>query len=476
MRISSAAVLVAVVTTSAHAFQLAPVTTPRTLSASSSSRSSYASLILNSQHDFNEFDHLLGERTAEEQIQFEQSGQSPVQSRRRILLPGEQATVLASSTTFAAPGVEEETEAAVEGETAATTSDDPYADFLEESPQLMKYQQENPTFSQSVENKLKNMDLQDIVSTLIIPSIIAFAGARWGFNKISARVAERTDDTLDSFADEMIYHDSDFEEMGMCFNDYSKKLVWLGPRKTPLMLKRYLRLYAKKKTVSPQSISSLSYVFSLFKLKEKEAADILVSLCKDMGDEKISSAGKLLFFGSCIFKTQEGKAALIPIKDMIKATYREASVADEMVDMSQQAMGEAAYRAAVIAGGPNQDSLTIGWQVLGLDKETATRIFEDEKGEGFVSDVEKMYSGQSTRYDAKGNAINKEGKLIDPENAIEGSDEEKIPASGAMECSDCGYTLFIAKGREAKFFGDGFKCPNCGAKKDKFKPKEIDES
>jgi rubredoxin len=219
----------------------------------------------------------------------------------------------------------------------------------------------------------------------------------------------------------------------------------------------------------------LSYVFSLFKLKEKEAADILVSLCKDLGDLKISSAGKLLFFGSRIFKTQEGKAALMPIKEMIKATYREASVADEMVDMSQQAMGEAAYRAAVLAKGPNQDTLTIGWQVLGLDKETATRIFDEEAKEGFVSDRQKMYGGQSTKYDAKGNIIDKDGKLVDPENAIEGSGDDKIPASGAMECSDCGYTLFIAKGREQKFFGDGFKCPNCGAKKDKFKPKEIEE-
>jgi hypothetical protein len=55
-----------------------------------------------------------------------------------------------------------------------------------------------------------------------------------------------------------------------------------------------------------------------------------------MGDTKISSAGKLLFFGSRILKSPEGKAALQPIKDMIKGTYREASVAETMVDTSQQ--------------------------------------------------------------------------------------------------------------------------------------------
>ena len=31
------------------------------------------------------------------------------------------------------------------------------------------------------------------------------------------------------------------------------------------------------------------------------------------------------------------------------------------------------------------------------------------------------------------------------------------------ECEECGYTLFIAAGREGKFFGDSYKCPECGA-------------
>jgi hypothetical protein len=254
MRISAAAVLFAVAATSAQAFQLGPIKTTRSLSSSSRSSSVNS---LKSSGDFNEFDFILGERTVEQQALLEQTRTGPaVQSRRRILLSDGKGTVLASSTTFAAPGVEDETMAFAEDDSeTAALSDDPYADFLEESPsQLQKYTQEKQSFSQSIENKLKTMDLQDIVSTLIIPSIITFAGVRWGVNKVSARVAKKTDATLDLFANEMIYHDADFEEMGMCFNDYSKKLMWLGPRKTPVMLKRYLQLYAKKKTVSPQAI------------------------------------------------------------------------------------------------------------------------------------------------------------------------------------------------------------------------------
>lgn len=142
-------------------------------------------------------------------------------------------------------------------------------------------------------------------------------------------------------------------------------------------------------------------------------------------------------------------------------------------------MAEAAYRTAVIAAGKGQTSLTSGWEVLGLDKDSATRIFEEEAKDGFLSDREKMYGGQSRKYDAKGRLVDKDGKLTDPEDQKkaeeEGEEEEEMPTSNVMECEECGYTLFIAKGREFKFFGDDFKCPECGAGKKSFKPKDIEE-
>mmetsp|Transcript_13230 Transcript_13230/g.27388 ORF Transcript_13230/g.27388 Transcript_13230/m.27388 type:complete len:451 (+) Transcript_13230:82-1434(+) len=414
--------------------------------------------------DLHEFDFILGEGNSD----FSQQQQTVIRSRRKVQLPGDGSsdTVLASST-FAAPGLEDIDEAAVE-------EDDPYADILEESSTLSRYEQPDQSISEKASSKLESMDWQDIISTLIVPSIFAFAGLRWGAKKAAAKVQIKAEESLDAFATEMVYHDGDFEEMKLCLKSFQSKMVWLGPNKTPTMLKRYLQLYSKTKTVSPQSISSLSYVFSLFKLSEDKAAQILVSLCEQMGTDKLSSAGKLLFFGSRILKSAEGKAALNPIRDMIKSSYRDADVAEEMVETSQQAMAEAAYKSAVQKGGKNQQSLTVGWEVLGLDKDTATQIFEDEASEGFVTDREKMYGGQSQKYDKNGNRIDKEGKIEDPENAITGGNDD-MPVSNVMECKDCGYTLFIAKGREQKFFGEGFKCPECGSPKDRFEPKVIEE-
>jgi hypothetical protein len=180
------------------------------------------------------------------------------------------------------------------------------------------------------------MDLQDIVATLILPSIVLFAAGRWSYNRVATRVGDKADNTLDAFAKEMIYHDGKKDEMKLCIEDYNRRLVWMGPARKESMLKRYLEKYAKRKTVSPQAIASLSYVFTTMNLSEVQAAQILVSLCKDMGAEKISSVGKLLFLGSRVMKTPEGKKALQPIKTLIMSTYRDATVAETLIETSQQ--------------------------------------------------------------------------------------------------------------------------------------------
>jgi rubrerythrin len=141
-------------------------------------------------------------------------------------------------------------------------------------------------------------------------------------------------------------------------------------------------------------------------------------------------------------------------------------------------MAEASYRSAVQAGGKNQKSLTVGWEVLGLERAVAERIFNEEAKEGFVTAREAMYGLQTQKYDKKGRRIDKEGKLENPEEANEDEDgkNDDGPISNVYECSECGYTLFVAQGRESKFFGQDFKCPECGAPKDKFKAREdLDE-
>ena len=148
--------------------------------------------------------------------------------------------------------------------------------------------------------------------------------------------------------------------------------------------------------------------------------------------------------------------------------------------MHNRAIAEASYRSVVLKGGKKQSGLTDGWQVLGLDRTVAERIFDEEAEEGFVSDREAMYGGQTTKYDKKGRALNRDGSFRDKADEEAAKDEEdeddEGPPGGIVsnvyECGNCGYTLFVAKGREEKFFGSGFKCPECGAAKKEFQARD----
>lgn len=184
--------------------------------------------------------------------------------------------------------------------------------------------------------KLEGMDFQDIVLTLVVPSIIVFASGRWVFNRVVTKVSNKLDTLLESFVEEMIYHDGDFSEMQLCMSAYSKKLLLLGPKKRDKMAKRYLEKYVKRVAISPQSISSLSYAFSLFKLDEESAANLLASLSRQLGSDRGSSVGKIYFLGNRILKSAEGKKALQPIRKVLKLAYGDSKSGDTMIDIAQR--------------------------------------------------------------------------------------------------------------------------------------------
>jgi hypothetical protein len=201
-----------------------------------------------SRPDLHEFDHIFDDGSLAE---LEAAATASKVQIRLPVRPGERPVVLASSASLTAPEALEETSAAASEDGEAF---DPYGELtIQEQDTLKRYEQQGQV-SQGFENRLKQMDFQDVISTLILPAIFGGFAVKWGIQRVSAKVAGKTDGILDDFSSEMIYHDGDFEEMKLCFQDYSKKLAFLGPKKTPGMLKRYLQLYAKKKTVSPQSI------------------------------------------------------------------------------------------------------------------------------------------------------------------------------------------------------------------------------
>jgi hypothetical protein len=194
-----------------------------------------------------EFDHLLqeGEHIANALTKT---------TRHRVVIPGSpddsraiQMTSTQRAATFpGAPSMDNDIEEAEEDV-------DEYGDmYTEQLNKIQEYESERKGFN--LNEYLKNSDMGDIIVTLAIPSVIAIVGLRFVYGKVFNFLEEKADVTLVSFAKEMIYHDGDFEEMKMCKDDYARRLAWMGPKRNDAMLKRYLEVYAKKKTVSPQSI------------------------------------------------------------------------------------------------------------------------------------------------------------------------------------------------------------------------------
>ena len=228
-------------------------TTTITLSAAGNTHNN------NNFEDWTEFDYLLHEH-ADASSATTSTATTARSSRRVIQLGGgasnsDGAVVLTSSAAAtAAPSSLDE--ATISGSDEASSGEyDPYASDMDYQQQQMgKIQQQQQNSAASLESRFKQMDLQDIVITLIIPGILSFVSLRWGFNQVASRLSNNADTLLDGFAREMIHHDGNFEEMRMCQAEYSRQLVWMGPKKGDAMLKRYLAAYAKKKTVSPQAI------------------------------------------------------------------------------------------------------------------------------------------------------------------------------------------------------------------------------
>ena len=83
--------------------------------------------------------------------------------------------------------------------------------------------------------------------------------------------------------------------------------------------------------------SSLSYAFSLYKLSEDKAAQVLAETAT-ANPERTASNQKLLFFGNHILKSPEARAKLQPIRDMLTESYRDdvGISGEDILEKSQQ--------------------------------------------------------------------------------------------------------------------------------------------
>ena len=226
-----------------------------------------------------EFDYLLNEGSGSLNYQQEKQQQNSGRISRRNIICVPESSEAATLVSSAAAPVEELTLG------SPSSSADPFGDnSYEESdfgaegitdglpgPKRVDHAEEylrrkqaaavktqpsdSKGLSQKLGNYVKGKDFGELIFSVFIPLTAGYWIIKQVFDKASDNVAQSAEQTLEDYANEMVFHDGDFEEMKLCHNDYSKKkLVWLGPKKKDAMMKRYLEIYAKKKTVTPQAI------------------------------------------------------------------------------------------------------------------------------------------------------------------------------------------------------------------------------
>lgn len=195
-----------------------------------------------------EFDFLLNENGAS------QASTTP-RSRRVVTTGSHQSTQLTSSVASDVSTEEdfnEEYAMSEIDEEAVTTQSAAGNDEFKGDNKLASFQEAQGT--NKFTKWLSQADFQEVVWTLLVPSLLAFAGVKWGLGKVSVNLADKAATSLESFANEMIYHDGNFDEMSLCKLDWDGRLTWLGPSKKKRMLTVYLEDYTKRKPVSPQAI------------------------------------------------------------------------------------------------------------------------------------------------------------------------------------------------------------------------------
>lgn len=346
---------------------------------------------------------------------------------------------------------------------------------------------------------VKGKDFSDVTLTILIPVFVTYLV----LSKVSGisfnKLGEKANELYDKAADEITYHVGDYEEMEATYKDYKKKLWFNGAPSyiNSELVKRLAVSYSKQVSVTPKSVSSLAYLLTMMKISDIEAAESFVMACRE-NPESMSIASKVLFYSEQVLTDKAAKKKMTPLIKQLAEMFGGM----EAVTQQQTEMAESAYRDAVAEAGTGQTKMTGGWKVLGLEKETATTIFEDTKALGFLSrkelwekeenDIARAeYEAEEKRMKDLRDSVDKDGGLIDPDADIdpdklinpedldrdyEEDDDagDSIPSTGnAKECGDCGYTMFIAKGREGKFFSASFTCPECGCARDKFKDIDV---
>lgn len=288
----------------------------------------------------------------------------------------------------------------------------------------------------------------------------ALGGAGWQGVKV---FKGRQEDLIDALADSLVYKGKSTAELKRTLKSYEKQLG-PGAYKARIMAK-YISALSTARPTSAETILSFQAAQAVLGIAPAAMPGIIAMAAETHLADRPSVLGKLLFLA----ERAVSPAAAAPLR--AKLPY-----GPEYVDSLQAMMLEKAFKAAVLAKAEDLASAAVPaeYATLGLSQDGAAQLLakfvaeEAEERRRAEIEADEALSEERARLDlaqALVAEIERERKPFQPE---EPQPADAPVAGKALECSNCGYMLFPAAGREFKFYGDDFKCPQCGAGKDSF--------
>lgn len=281
------------------------------------------------------------------------------------------------------------------------------------------------------------------VSTVLVA--MAWLGKR--------RFAARQEALVAEYGDVVVMYGTTPDSAREITSEYKRKL---GPGiLRGAMFASFLRCLVAERSIVPSIMEDVRVIKALLRLSDDKSVRVINELATTMQDSP-SLLGKLLFIAERIVSPDAlQKLDVIPLfpyspttvadlqRNMLERCYRD--YVNQEIDVNHVEEPPMAAAAALRMDAADAKALFDGVVLTRIKKR------EKEAAEAAAAEAE-----EASKPDI--------GELDYPAR----SGEPAKAAVHAYQCSDCGYTLFPAAGREFKFYGDDFVCPACGAPKDKF--------
>ncbi|KAK4532222.1 hypothetical protein CCYA_CCYA11G3079 [Cyanidiococcus yangmingshanensis] len=137
---------------------------------------------------------------------------------------------------------------------------------------------------------------------------------------------------------------------------------------------------------------------------------------------------------------------------------------DEELERFRRRLARATLDTELAKSLLNSETIPRGYEILGFQEAEARSILE-----AFIADKERGIEDAGRDVEARERALMSRMREAARESDKGASSSATKPSGHRFECQRCGYALYPAAGREWKFYGDNFACPQCGAPKSEFR-------